>query len=318
MPLITFIVPVYNIPAPMLRECIGSILALGLQLEEREIILVDDGSDKSPMEVLKDVADELVYIRTSNKGVSAARNTGLRMAQGQFVQFVDGDDLLLRTPYEHVLQLAQMKDCDMVMFDFSETTDVDSTFKDMPTTTGTELMHNSNIHGSTCGYLFSRNLLGELRFTPGIAYGEDEEFTPQLLLRAEYVRRTTAKAYFYRERATSAIHTKDLDKHLRRLDDNRQVIFQLNRQLDSLPANDRNALERRVAQLTMDYIYNIIRLTRNRQCLNERIEELRDKGLFPLPDRNYTTKYKWFRRMTNSEIGLRMLMRLLPMMERER
>lgn len=317
-PLITFIIPVYNIPVSMLHECIESILALSLHPSEREIILVDDGSDNSPIGDLKELSQQLIYIRTANNGVSEARNTGLRMAQGEFVQFIDGDDLLLTSTYEHVLRLAQTKNCDMVMFDFSETAQADNNYKDSPCVSGTELMHRNNIHGATWGYLFRRSLLGTLRFTPGVAYGEDEEFTAQLLLRAEYVRHTTAKAYYYRERNTSAIHAEGADKHLQRLDDNKQVIFRLSGQLDSLPADDRNALERRVAQLTMDYIYNTIRLTRDRQCLNQRIEELRSKGLFPLPDRDYTTKYKWFRRMTNSEIGRRMLMRLLPMMEKER
>ena len=317
-PLVSFIVPVFNVPSGMLRACVESILALSLQPGEREIIVIDDGSDEMPGEVLAAFADQMVYIRTKNNGVSVARNTGLRMAQGDFVQFVDGDDLLLRQPYEHVLQLARTRECDLVMFDFSESADVDCKFKDEPCTSGTELMHNANIHGSTWGYLFRRNLLGTLRFTPDVAYGEDEEFTAQLLLRAENVRRTTAKAYYYRERATSAIHDADVQKQLRSLDDNKQVIFRLHSQLDSLPADDRNALERRVAQLTMDYIYNTIRLTRDRQCLDQRLEELRRKGLFPLPDRNYTTKYKWFRRMTNTEIGLRVFMRLLPLMEKER
>ena len=83
---------------------------------------------------------------------------------------------------------------------------------------------------------------------------------------------------------------------------------------ESLLANLKSiAAEYKWAALDLQF-----RLTRDRQCLNQRIEELRSKGLFPLPDRDYTTKYKWFRRMTNSEIGRRMLMRLLPMMEKER
>ena len=45
MPLISFIVPCYNIPTAMLRECIQSILALDMRDDEREIIIVDDGSD---------------------------------------------------------------------------------------------------------------------------------------------------------------------------------------------------------------------------------------------------------------------------------
>lgn len=317
-PFVSFIIPVYNVPVDMLRECLNSILALSLRPFEREIIVIDDGSAQSPFEELGTLADEIIYIRQKNKGVSVARNQGLHMAQGAFIQFIDGDDLLLRPTYEHVLDLARFGKTDMVMFDFAETQQTDILYEDQAPTTGTELMHNSNIHGSAWGYLFSRSILGSLRFTQGVAYCEDEEFTAQLLLRAEFVHRTTAKAYYYRERNTSAIHAVDIRKRLQRLNDSKGVIYRLNEQSDRMPANDRAALSRRVAQLTMDYIYNVIMLTRSRHYLNRQLNELRRKGLFPLPDRDYTTKYKWFRRMTNSEIGLRMLMRLLPMMEKER
>ena len=59
-------------------------------------------------------------------------------------------------------------------------------------------------------------------------------------------------------------------------------------------------------------------MTHDRQYLDRRLEELRSKGLFPLPDQNYTKKYSWFRRMTNSSLGISILMRTLPLMTRER
>ena len=96
------------------------------------------------------------------------------------------------------------------------------------------------------------------------------------------------------------------------------VIGKLDRMADTLPTADRAALQRRVAQLTMDYVYNIIVQTRSRRYLNRKLDELRRQGLFPLPDRDYTQKYKWFRRLTNSSAGLSLLMNVLPLMKRER
>ena len=68
----------------------------------------------------------------------------------------------------------------------------------------------------------------------------------------------------------------------------------------------------------MDYIYQVIILTRSRHYLDRKLAILRREGLFPLPDKNYTTKYKWFRRMTNSNFGLKLLVSILPLMKRER
>ncbi len=318
-PLVSFVIPVYNVPTAMLRECVESILNLSLRPFEREVIIVDDGSEESPLADLGVMADDVVYIRQRNAGVSVARNVGLRMATGRFMQFVDGDDLLLQAPYEHVLdQLRYQPHCDMVLFDFAKTRDVPLLYDDHGPMTGSELLRRENIHGSVWGYVFSRNILGSLYFTPGVSYGEDEEFTPQLLLRAESAIRTTAQAYYYRERTTSATGMGTIRSNLRRLNDTQGVIVRLKKLADRMPTADRVAMQRRTAQLTMDYIYNVIVMTKSSHYLERKIGELSKAGLFPLPNRDYTTKYTWFRRMTNSRVGRAMLLRTLPLMERER
>ena len=313
--LISFIIPVYNVPVDMLRACIDSIKDLSLRQFEREIIVVDDGSDESPLTALGTLADDLIFIRQKNQGVAVARNVGLKMAEGEFVQFIDADDVLLRTPYEHVIDLVRYGKADMVMFDYCEKPDKKMTYKDEGPMAGATLMRSQNIHGAAWSFLFQRSMLGSLRFTPGIAYGEDEEFTPQLLLRAERVIVTTARAYCYRQRPASAINRKDIRSRLQRLNDAKDVLLSLHRKCSTLPPEERVAMQRRTAQLTMDYIYNVIVLTRSRHYLDRQLEELSKVGLFPLPDRDYTQKYKWFRRMTNSSIGRTILMRTLPLLK---
>jgi glycosyltransferase involved in cell wall biosynthesis len=300
----------------LLRDCLDSILQLSLRPEEREIILVDDGSPMSPMLQLADYVNDIIYVRKPNGGVSAARNLGMRMATGRYIQFVDGDDMLLHDAYEHVLGIVRASQVDVVMFDFTSTLDAQTAYSDESLTSGRELMRNSNIRGTACCYLSRRFVLGELQFTPGIAYGEDEEFTPQLLLRADSVIRTSATAYYYRPRSSSAIHDLSIRKRLQRLNDAKTVISRLYLLADTMPAPERIALLRRVHQLTMDYIYNVILLTQNRHYLNRRLDELRSMNLFPLPDRNYTKKYTWFRRLSNTELGLSMLMRAIPYLSR--
>ncbi len=317
-PLVTFIVTCYNLPVNMLCECIDSILALPLGPSEREIIVVDDGSEDSPMDGLTNYGDDMIYLRKPNGGVSTARNMGLRTARGRYIQFVDGDDRLIPATYGHCLDIVRNGQADVVMYDFTHLQKDSVTYEDWEAMSGCQLMRQHNIQGAACLCLFRHGILGKLCFTPGISYGEDEEFTPQLLLRADRVVRTTAKAYFYRLRATSATGNKSAEGIQRRLDDNLKVIRSLNTTVDTLPTDERLALERRVAQLTMDYIYNTIVLTRDSNQLHERIETLHNEGLFPLPDRDYTTKYRWFRKMTSTSAGLSLLMKVLPLMKKER
>lgn len=316
-PLVSFIVTYYEFPFQLLCECIESILALSLRPYEREIIVIDDGSSTSPLPHLQQYDKDIVYIRTANGGLSMARNVGIRMARGQFLQFIDGDDTLLQAPYEHCLDIARYGKNDMIVFDFTDTDEKQCAFNDTSAISGTDYMRHINIKGTACCYLFKRSILGELKFTPGI-YHEDEEFTPQLLLRAENVITTDAHAYFYRRRTDSITNATDARKVLKRLNDTKYVLESLKTKASTLPTEERAALQRRVAQLTMDYIYTIILQTQNRHFLNRKLEELRREGLFPLPDHNYTLKYQWFRRLSNTSVGLSILMRTLPLMNKER
>lgn len=316
-PLISFILTYFDLPVQMLCECIDSILALSLNSSEREIIVIDDGSEQSPMNNLQKYGDDIIYIRQKNMGLSEARNTGIQMARGQYLQFVDSDDLLIKAPYEHCIDIARHKQPDIIVFDFTTTSPKDGPYSDLDAMSGCEYMRHHNIRGTACGYLFQRTTLSDLRFTPGI-YNEDEEFTPLLLLRADTICVTSAQAYYYRQRENSIITTPGIRHKLKKLGDTRAIISRLNIQADRLPTDERTALQRRVAQLTMDYIYSIIRQTQSRHYLDRKLESLRREGLFPLPDRGYTKKYTWFRRLSNSSSGLSLLMRLIPLMKKER
>ena len=319
-PLVSFIVTCYNLPVDMLCECIDSILNLNLETAEREIIVVDDGSDVSPMNDLLKYGDDIIYVRQKNGGVSVARNTAMDMAKGQYIQLVDGDDCLLKNPYEYCLDLIRnCSNVDVVMFDFTHKSDkAPVAFNPPIIKNGPELLRTENIRGAACCCLFRQAVRGKLAFTPGIAYGEDEEFTPQLLIRAESVYITDAQAYFYRERTTSAVHQTDEASIQKRQSDTKEVILHLSRLADISPQSDKIALQRRVAQLTMDYLYNTILLTRSEEKLDETVDDLRKNNLFPLPNHPYSTKYTWFRRLSNSALGRKILLTTLPIMKKER
>ena len=316
-PLVSFVLTYSDMPVELLTRCIDSILALSLRASEKEIIVVDDGSPLSPLPQLSAYQEQIIYIRQPNQGLSAARNTGIRLACGQYLQFVDADDMLIRTPYEHCLDIMRYEKPDIVMFGQTDRPTEESVFEDLPVMSGVELMRNHNIHGSACGYLFKKSALSQLRFTPSILH-EDEEFTPLLLLRADTVVKTQANAYLYTQRSQSIMNSTNVRHRLKRLNDFKDILTRLNRMADTLPTESRLALERRVHQMTMDYLYNVIRLTQSRHYLNRRLKELGAIGLYPLPKRDYTRKYAWFRRLANSEIGLSMLMRAIPLAKKER
>jgi glycosyltransferase involved in cell wall biosynthesis len=316
-PFVSFIIPVYNIPIKMLRDCLDSISRLSLRKQEREIIVIDDGSKMPFLNKLDNYLDDIVYIRQKNGGLGGARNRGLQNANGEYIQFLDADDALITNQYEHCLDIARFHSPDMIMFDFCREDNSQKIYTDQKLVTGRFLLRHQNIKATACGYLFKSTILGDLRFTTGI-YHEDEEFTPLLILRAGSILQTDAEAYYYRVRENSITTSVDIRNMLKRLNDFKAAIYRLYNFAAVIPGSDRMALLRRVHQLTMDYIYKVIVETRSKHYLDRRLEELRKKGLFPLPDKDYTKKYTWFRKLTNSKIGLAFLMRTLPLINRER
>ena len=304
-PLVSFIITYYNEPVEYLHKAVESICELSLPAKEREIIIIDDGSQQCPLVALEDIQDDIIYLRHKNAGLSMARNRGIHLAEGQYIQFIDADDALIPSVYEHCLDMVRYHNPDLVMFDFTEKEDYVMQVTKAKTegpVDGSVWMKNNNVRAAACTYIFKKDILLNLRFEKGLLQ-EDEAFTPQLILRAERVFYTDAKAYFYRQREGSIQHTKD-EKHTQKsLNDVEKIIFQLQEVASSQSHTNRQALERRVNQLTMDYLYNIIKKTHNRNELENRIERLRDRGLFPLPDKDYTWKYKYFRKFINTKFG---------------
>lgn len=319
MPLISFIIPYYNLPLDLIRGCVESVTAVSLDSGEREIIVVDDGSTVDVKEQLLDVCPDLIYIRRENGGLSAARNTGIEAATGEYIQFVDGDDRLIPNVYDKCVDKLRETRADLLLFRHTE--DEKAVVENAPYAGpffGTDFMMEHNLRASACGYVFRKTLIGDdIRFKVGI-YHEDEEFTPRVVINAEKLLYTDATAYFYTLRNDS-ITTKKDDIHIRkRLDDKRDIIFGLREFYSGLPFYGYMAMERRVRQLTMDYIFNIMTSGRGWQELRSRLSELKEKGLFPLPLKHYTLKYYIFASLADTYPGLLLLSKVLRTAKRKR
>lgn len=115
--LISVIIPVYN-SEKFLDRCVNSVLKQSYK--ELDIILVDDGSSDKSGEMCDQYAqiDERVrVIHKKNGGVSAARNSGLDVAAGDYCTFVDSDDYIESEMYQSMVDIAEQYNCDVVMCD---------------------------------------------------------------------------------------------------------------------------------------------------------------------------------------------------------
>ena len=312
MPIVSFIITYYCEPLPLLAECLRSVLQVrslmmqrGMAKQDFEIVVVDDGSQLSPLGMLKQMDEDICYIRQTNAGLSAARNAGLAAAHGEYVQFVDADDALL--PHAYCLLCPQSREeADIILFRF--TSEEDRRHENEAETStenhtqaadeaecrramsGTQYMLQHNVRASACCYLFRRSLLGELRFADGMLH-EDELFTPLLLLRMHSVRDCTWPAYYYRQRPHTITHTDTACHIARRLNDTETILHRLRDVANHLLGDDRRALMRRVEQLTTDYIYIMWKVEADRQERVRRMRQLTADGFLPLPLHPYTLRH---------------------------
>ncbi len=106
-PLLSVVVPVYNV-ALYLEECLTSLLTQGLNANELEVIIINDGStDGSDLLASKWVKRHRNFhlISQKNSGLSAARNTGIKQASGDYIVFLDSDDIVPDQAYRHMLDV---------------------------------------------------------------------------------------------------------------------------------------------------------------------------------------------------------------------
>ncbi|MGN1255560.1 MAG: glycosyltransferase family 2 protein [Bacteroidaceae bacterium] len=338
MPIITFIITYYNEPLPLLAECLRSILqvragmmARGMREENFEMIVVDDGSRESPREMLAQMDAGIKYVCQTNAGLSAARNAGLALAQGEYVQFVDADDTLLPETYCSLCPQGRA-DADMILFYLTrqksdrhkEPLSVDvfpqSRQSDSPAKgggnprqmmSGPHYMLHHNVRASACGYIFRKSMLGHLRFAEGLLH-EDELFTPMLLLRMHTVCEHQVNAYYYRQRVHTITHSSSQEQVTRRLDSVEEILRRLHETYSTLLSEERQALMRRVEQLAADYIYNVYRLESEPEARRMRLGVLRQMYLMPLPLHFHTLSHGLFSLMTHlPHICMDALMRLL-------
>lgn len=111
---VSIIVPMYNC-SNTLKRCIDSIS--NQTYKDIELLLVDDGSTDSTKEIAygyikKD--DRIKYIYKSNGGVSSARNVGIKNATGDYITFVDPDDMLLKEAIYDMVEILESSNCDFV------------------------------------------------------------------------------------------------------------------------------------------------------------------------------------------------------------
>lgn len=210
---VSVIIPVYKVEK-YLSKCIASVVEQTYR--KLEIILVDDGSPDHCGEICDEWAEKDSRIRVIHKkngGLSDARNSGLTATSGEFVAFVDSDDLIAPTMIEELLDVliekkADIVECNYVCFTSEDEQDLKNNIDGEQTDSYTSkaalslLIENSAFKYTVWNKLYRRDIFDTLRFEVGKLH-EDVFFTYQAFGSCKKIAKIEKPLYFYRQRSGS-------------------------------------------------------------------------------------------------------------------
>ncbi len=231
-PKVSVIVPVYNVEN-YISKCLDSILAQ--TYENFEIIAINDGGTDNSGSIIDSYAekypDKVKVIHQENKGLGGARNTGIEIATGSYLSFIDSDDCIAPNMLEEMVALAVNNESDIAVCGLryvTESGDGWDCVDNVPY--GKKLDVKSDkfvltVPPAACNKIYKRELFLEnnIRYPSKVWY-EDLRTTTKLFSVADGVVFTNQCFYYYLQRAGSIIHNKNLDRNREIIDAVEDVI----------------------------------------------------------------------------------------------
>ena len=347
---LSIIVPVYGV-AKYLPKCVDSLLAQ--DISDYEIILVDDGSpDECPEicdqyaasypsefkgERVEVIGEEngnaeitprshiasspyrptIKVVHQANAGLSAARNTGIAAAQGDYILFVDSDDYLQSNVLGTLMTQVKRDNLDVLRFRYQNVRECGEVF--MPHE-GMKTDYNNYSSKPVDGltflndcmwvqcyvvqFIIKTDIVRQELFTPGI-YFEDVDWTPRMLQCAKRVASTELVVYNYLWREGSiTLSQKDITKMRKQLQDKLALIAKLN-QLGHSVVNRKwfdsmiSGLVINVVGIVSQYFY---------EQRKEYIRAIKALAVLPITDYHIAPKAKWKVKLINTSIDLAVIL----------
>ncbi len=223
-PSVSVIVPVYNAGTTLI-SCLGNLL--GQTLSDLEIILVDDASTDNSKKIMKDAETQFpakvrVITFPENRGPGAARNAGIEIARGDYIGFVDADDIADVSMYEKLYRRAEETGADLTDCAYYRESLDRALILVTEELAGEITPEKRSMLVSSGGYmvtkLYKRSLFAEYGIRFREEYGlEDLDFQIRLLMKAKTVAAVPEVLYLYRDADDEASLTRvqDPDKYRR-------------------------------------------------------------------------------------------------------
>jgi len=212
-PIISVIMPIYN-GEKWLPSSLNSILVQTFR--DFEILLINDGSVDASEKICQGFLkkdNRIRYFYKKNGGVSSARNLGLEKAQGELIYFFDCDDVLASDALEFLVNLHKDTGADIVscacMNVYKQTIPVNLRVNEnikRIIATSDKWKYREILTGAIICKLFSRRVIGDMRFQKDICYGEDDIFFLEVFIKASKIAYCPVIKTFYYLHGDSSTH----------------------------------------------------------------------------------------------------------------
>lgn len=220
---VSVIVPVYNSEL-FIKDCLESIL--NQSYKDFEIIIVNDGSTDNSENLIMDYLqdDRVQYYYVQNEGISSARNFGIVKSKGEFISFVDSDDIIDKYFLEVMIREIEKKDSTVsfIASSFNTFSELNTLAKvDIPSFVNqriydknsiSELVLNSNIQGFVWNKVYRKSALHNIKFSKEISAHEDLEFNINILIKTPSFVYINLPLYNYRVNSRGLMFSDVFDK----------------------------------------------------------------------------------------------------------
>lgn len=217
-PLVSVVIPIYKVES-YLQQCVDSVV--NQSYKNLEIILVDDGSPDRCPEICDEYAKQdsrIKVIHKPNGGLSDARNAGIEVAEGEYLSFVDSDDVIYHEMIEVLMQpLIENKElklsvCQSLSFYNDEDVDSNQVTRVIEILAYSNLLkRNRKIWTTAWGKIYQKNFFIDLKYPVGRVH-EDEFVTYKICYEAKKIAYTDSKMYYYRQRDCSIMNTMTIKR----------------------------------------------------------------------------------------------------------
>jgi glycosyltransferase involved in cell wall biosynthesis len=286
---LSIIIPIYGVEN-YLSKCVDSVL--NQDYGDYEIILVDDGSPDACPAICDEYAaihENIRVVHRENGGLSAARNSGIKVALGEYIMFVDSDDYIEPNVLGGLIAQMELDNLDVLRYNYKNVNEQYEIFhpnkdpkRDVDysefVTDGEDFLNNRLGPGCYAWqFVIKRELLEDCIFKEGI-YFEDTDWTPRMLLKAKRLASTSMVVYNYLWREGSITLPDNPQKRDKVLRDKIELIRGFKEQQEMV--KDKSWFEWMTSFTAMTILGMLAKMPSSERKLY--LKELKSRDIFPL------------------------------------